>query len=187
MNLNRDFVCMCVVTLHSCPILAMVALPVCSPSMAFSLKNRKILSSSGLSLSGIKCTPTNLGSRGKKRKRIKHRSNTVRSEMCHTFVHTRLNHTHPCTNDILRSNLCPNGNPFTPILHLRNQSPMIFSSHGSVITAIHFTPWCYSIWLYPKWALQVQIPHNPCLWTTSSQTHMALIVPGNTWINLSRL
>lgn len=59
-------VCVCVVTLHSCPILEMVALPVCSPSMAFSLKNRKILSSSGLSLSGIKCTPTNLGSGGKR-------------------------------------------------------------------------------------------------------------------------
>lgn len=58
---------MCVVTLHSCPILAMVALPVCSPSMAFSLKNRKILSSSGLSLSGIRFTPMNLGSKEEKK------------------------------------------------------------------------------------------------------------------------
>lgn len=61
------FLFLCVVTLHSCPILAIVAFPVCSPSMAFSLKNRKILSSSGLSLSGIRFTPMNLGSRGKKR------------------------------------------------------------------------------------------------------------------------
>lgn len=45
---------MCIVTLHSCAILEMVALPVCSPSIAFSLKNRKILSSSGLSLSGMR-------------------------------------------------------------------------------------------------------------------------------------
>lgn len=45
---------MFIVTLHSCAILEMVALPVCSPSMAFSLKNRKILSSSGLSLSGTR-------------------------------------------------------------------------------------------------------------------------------------
>lgn len=42
----------------------MVALPVCSPSMAFSLKKRKSLSSSGLSLSGIRCIPKNLGSAG---------------------------------------------------------------------------------------------------------------------------
>lgn len=56
------YVSVCDDTLHSCPILEIVALPVCSPSMAFSLKNRKILSSSGLSLSGIKCIPRNLGS-----------------------------------------------------------------------------------------------------------------------------
>ncbi len=94
-NWDQDFVCVCVVTLHSCPILAMVALPVCSPSMAFSLKNRKILSSSGLSLSGIKCTPMNLGSREKKRRKwIKHRSNTVRSEMCtHLSIHAWITHT----------------------------------------------------------------------------------------------
>lgn len=56
------YVSVCDDTLHSCPILEIVALPVCSPSMAFSLKNRKILSSSGLSLSGIRCIPKNLGS-----------------------------------------------------------------------------------------------------------------------------
>ncbi len=56
------YVSVCDDTLHSCPILEIVALPVCSPSMAFSLKNRKILSSSGLSLSGIRCIPRNLGS-----------------------------------------------------------------------------------------------------------------------------
>lgn len=66
-NWDKDSVCECVVTLHSCPILEMVALPACSPSMAFSLKNRKILSSSGLSLSGIRYTPVNLGSRRKKK------------------------------------------------------------------------------------------------------------------------
>lgn len=69
-------------------------------------------------------------------------------------------------------------NPLAPILHLWNQSPVIFSSHGSVITAIHFTPCCHSIWLYPKWVLQVQIPHNPCLWTTSSQNTHGSDCPG---------
>lgn len=113
----------CVVTLHSCPILAMVALPVCSPSMAFSLKNRKTLSSSGLSLSGIKWTPTNLGSGGGKGKWIKPRNNTAGSQKCiHVFIHTWSIHKRTQAN-VLRSNLRPDDNPFTPILHLRNQIP----------------------------------------------------------------
>lgn len=70
---------MSVVTLHSCPILEMVALPVCSPSMAFSLKNRKILSSSGLSLSGIKYIPKNLGS-GEE-------NNAILKQLCVIFLH----------------------------------------------------------------------------------------------------
>ena len=164
----RTFVCVCVVTLHSCPILAMVALPVCSPSMAFSLKNRKILSSSGLSLSGIKFTPMNLGSRGGK------------STDTHCSLHAwvALTNLLYCIMYFTIRPLPSMANPLAPILHLRNQSPVIFSSHGSVITAIHFTPCCHSIWLYPKWALQVQIPHNPCLWTTSSQNTHGSDCPG---------
>lgn len=89
------------------------------------------------------------------------------------------------SHSLTQSMLCPNGNPLTPILHLRNQSPVIFCGHGSAITAIHFTPCSYTIWLHRKCALRVQIPHNPCLWIASTQTHMAPIVPGNMWINLS--
>lgn len=103
--------CICTVTLHSCPILAMVAFPVCSPSIAFSLKNRKILSSSGLSLSGIKWTLMNLGSRGKHKQSIN-------------------------VKVTLQLNLCPNNKPFTrstplkPILHDILQSWLSNNNHS---------------------------------------------------------
>lgn len=77
------------------------------------------------------------------------KANLTQEPHCAQFVHTRLKLSQMSFFTIQTS-----GNPLTPTLHLRNQSPMIFSSHGSVITSIHFTPCCHSIWLYPERALQ---------------------------------
>lgn len=134
-NCDRDFVRVCVVTLHSCPILAMVALPVCSPSMAFSLKNRKILSSSGLSLSGIKFTPMNLGSRGKKRMNKARELHCTQKNM-HICWYTLESHTtvHKCNFTIKPlpewQSFHPYFTPPKPIPHDILQSRLSNNSHS---------------------------------------------------------
>lgn len=71
-------------TLHIWPILAWVAFPVCSPSIAFSRKKKYTLSSSGLSLSGMRWALMNLGSEGQ----------IIRYILIHIWMHNAINTVH---------------------------------------------------------------------------------------------